>query len=105
MSLAGYATAFFPARRARRKPLSPCGRGWRGERSEAEPGEGCFSFGLIPLTRLADYVRAAPSPNRPRVFPSSANHKLCEVGNIRLRVGEGKSATGASCDSLERMPR
>ena len=31
----------------------------------------------------------APLPTRTRVYPSSASHEVAEVGNIRLRLGEG----------------
>ena len=46
--------------------LSPCGRGWLARReSEREPGEGS-GLGVLrrPLTRLAHFVRSAPSPTR-----------------------------------------
>jgi very-short-patch-repair endonuclease len=33
---------------------------------------------------------APPSPSRTRVYPSSAIHKVAEIGNIRLPLGEGK---------------
>src|SRR5712692_4339275 len=88
-SLAGYATAVFPARKARRLPLSPCGRGCRADEVR-EAGEGLDLSDKAPPTWLGFALLASPPSPGPRwMFPTWTNHIRAKPENTRVWLGKG----------------